>query len=371
LPRGAFQKTVEKYRGDRYSKGFSCWDQLVAMVYAQLGAASSLREIEAGFNQHRNHHYHLGTRPIRRTTLSDANQKRNPQIFADTAMALMQQAGGAVRKHRQEMLYLLDSTSIALRGRGSQWTKPTATRTPGLKLHLLYDSASQLPRRHSITHANINDIDEGRRLPIETGATYVFDKGYCDYNWWSSIDAAGARFVTRLKTNAAVKVLEGRPVSQPSILADEQVRFANRSCRGGHRNLYTGVLRRIEVKRPGDDTLVLVTNDLAAPAQEIASLYKDRWQIELFFKWIKQHLSVKRFVGESENAVRIQLLTALIAYLLVAILNRFEGGNRSLWMLLAELRAGLFQRAASELLAWKRRRRRHQELTQLQPELFR
>src|SRR5215212_6443893 len=115
LPRGAFHNTVEKHRGDRYSKGFSCWDQLVVMVYAQLSDAGSLRQIEAGFNQHRNHHYHLGTRSVRRTTLSDANQKRNPQIFADTALALMQQAGSAVRKHRDEMLYLLDSTSIALR----------------------------------------------------------------------------------------------------------------------------------------------------------------------------------------------------------------------------------------------------------------
>jgi len=341
------------------------------MVYAQLSDAGSLRQIEAGFNQHRNHHYHLGTRSVRRTTLSDANQKRNPQIFADTALALMQQAGSAVRKHRDEMLYLLDSTSIALRGRGSQWTKPTATRTPGLKLHLLYDSGSQLPCQHSITHANVNDVDEGRRLPIEPGATYVFDKGYCDYNWWSRMDGAGARFVTRLKSNAAVKVLASSPVSPPKILSDEQVQFANRSCRGGHRNLYTGVLRRIRVQRPGDDALVLVTNDLQAPAEEIASLYKDRWQIELFFKWIKQHLSVKRFVGESENAVRIQLLTALIAYLLVAILNRAEGTGRSLWMALAEIRAGLFSRPATELSVRRRRERHQSELSGVQPELFR
>jgi len=340
------------------------------MVYAQLSGASSLREIEAGFNQHRNHHYHLGTRAVRRTTLSDANQKRNPEIFADTALALIQQAGCAARKHRDQMLYLLDSTSIALRGRGSQWTKPTATRTPGLKLHLLYDSVSQLPRQHSITHANVNDVEEGRRMPIEPAATYVFDKGYCDYNWWSRIDAAGARFVTRLKTNAAVKVVHSTPLSQPGILVDEQVRFANRSCRGGHHNLYTGVLRRIRVERPGHDDLTLVTNDLAAPAGEIASLYKDRWQIELFFKWIKQHLSVKRFIGESENAVRIQLLTALIAYLLVAILNRADRAKPSLWMALAELRAGLFQRPSLELSMWRRRQRLQQQFHQVQPGLF-
>lgn len=342
------------------------------MVYAQLASVSSLRELEAGFNQHRNQHYHLNARPVRRTTLADANGKRNPEIFADTLRALMQLAGRRIKRERQEMLYLLDSTSIALRGRGSQWTRAGATRTPGLKVHVLYASGQQLPVRQSITAANVNDIDEGRTLPIEPGATYVFDKGYCDYGWWSRINASGARFVTRLKTNAAVQVVcrnELCAARERQILGDETVRFANRSNRGGHRNLYEGQLRRIEVARPNKDSLVLVTNDLITPAEHIAQLYRQRWEIELFFKWIKQHLAIKRFLGENENAVRIQLLTALIAYVLVAILND-TGKATSLWAALAELRTGLFHRPSQDLSWWRRKRQEQASQTALQPGLF-
>ena len=136
LPRGAFHNAVEKHRGDRHCKGFSCWDQLVAMVYAQLSGVGSLRELEAGFNQHRTQHYHLHTRAVRRTTLADANAKRNPEIFADVLRTLIEAAGRGMRAQKREMLYLLDSTSIALRGRGSEWTNGSATRTPGLKVHV-------------------------------------------------------------------------------------------------------------------------------------------------------------------------------------------------------------------------------------------
>ena len=372
LPRGAFQSAVDQHRGDRHCKGFSCWNQLVAMVYAQLAGVSSLRELEAGFNQHRNQHYHLNARPVRRTTLADANAKRNPEIFADTLRALMQLAGRRIKRDRQQMLYLLDSTSIALRGRGSQWTKAGATRTPGLKVHVLYASGQQLPVRQSITAANVNDIDEGRTLPIEPGATYVFDKAYCDYGWWSRINASGARFVTRLKTNAAVQVVRSNELcaeSDSQILADETFRFAHRSNRGGHRNPYEGELRRIAVGRADQDSLVLVTNDLITPAEEIAQLYRQRWEIELFFKWIKQHLSIKRFMGENENAVRIQLLTALIAYVLVALLN-VTGKAASLWAALAELRTGLFHRPTPDLSWWRQKRQEQARQTALQPGLF-
>ena len=341
------------------------------MVYAQLAGVSSLRELEAGFNQHRNQHYHLNAKPVRRTTLADANRKRSPEIFADTLRVLIQLAGRRIKQDRDQLLYLLDSTSIALRGRGSEWTKPSATRTPGLKVHVLYSSGQQLPVRQSITAANINDNEQGRTLPIEPGATYVFDKGYCDYNWWQHIDASGARFVTRLKANASVRVQATNtvPAAAPSILADNTVRFGNSSNRGGHRNLYRGELRRIEVARQGDTPLVLVTNDLHSPAAEIAQLYKERWQIELFFKWIKQHLSIKRFLGENENAIRIQLLTALIAYVLVAILNA-TAKSSSLWAALAELRTGLFHRPGQDISWWRRKREEQAARIALQPGLF-
>ena len=371
LPRAVFDRSVQTHQTDRYNKGFDSWDHLVAMLYGQLSGASSLRVLQEGFNQHRRHHYHLGTAQLRRSTLADANAKRNPQIFADTAQALMQVAGRRVRKERQQMLYLLDSTSIALRGRGFEWTAGSATRTPGLKLHLLVAGGAALPVHYCITPANVNDMDVGRKLALEAGATYVFDKGYCDYNWWSRIDAARARFVTRLKRNAALRTERQLPVDpcEAHILSDTLARFAHRHSRGGHRNLYTGVIRRIEVARAGEESLVLVTNDLEAPAAQIAQLYKDRWQIELFFKWIKQHLSVKRFLGRSANAVCIQLLTALIAYLLVLIYNATHG-KATLWMTLAELRGGLFHRPQTEESRWRRRRQQQAYIESVQPGLF-
>lgn len=371
LPRGVFQKAVDQHGGDRHTKGFGCWDQLVAMVYGQLSQASSLRELQAGFNQYRSHHYHLGTRQVKRSTLADANARRNPEVFAQTAQALMAQAGRMLRGDREQMLHLIDSTSIALRGRGSHWALAGATRTPGLKLHLVIDGACALPLSQTITAANVNDIDEARKLPIEPGVIYVFDKGYCDYNWWSRIDAQGARFVTRLKRNAAVRTLQPTAPVHGEILADEFIEFAHRSSRGGHRNEYTKALRRIRVQREGKQPLVLVTNDLHAPAQDIARHYKDRWQIELLFKWIKQHLRIKRFLGESENAVRIQLLTALIAYLLVLIADAITSRKDTLWMTVAELRAGLFHRPQTEESRWRRQRQRRAYIESVQPCLFR
>lgn len=373
LPRSLFNEAVQTHRGDRHCKGFTCWDQLVAMVYGQLAGVRSLRELEAGFNQHLNHHYHLHTRAVKRTTLGDANAKRNPEIFADTVRGLMQLAGRRLRHEREEMLYLLDSTTIALSGRGTEWTQRTRTRDRGLKVHVLYASKQQLPTHQSITAVNVNDIEEGRKLPIQPGATYVFDKGYCDYNWWHQIDSQGARFVTRLKSNARVLTLSTNSAPQlqgDSILSDSRVRFAKRMHRGGHRNLYTGDLRRIEVAREADSPLVLVTNDQHAPAAEIARLYKERWQIELFFKWVKQHLAIKSFLGRNENAIRIQLLTALIAYLLVALLKAAAAPGASMWSVLAQLRTGMFHRVDQELSYWRRRRQAQTELAALQPGLF-
>lgn len=342
------------------------------MVYAQLGGVGSLRELEAGFNQHRSQHYHLNSRAVHRTTLADANKKRNPQIFADTLQALIQLAGRSLKRDSQELLLLLDSTTIALRGRGSEWTRASATRTPGLKLHVLFSSGQQLPVNQTITAANVNDIDEGRKLQPIAGATYVFDKGYCDYGWWSRIEGGGACFVTRLKANAAWRLQATNaiaPEHAAHILSDTLVRFKHRSNRGGHRNAYDGVLRRIEVARDAHEPLVLVTNDINAPATHIAQLYRQRWEIELFFKWIKQHLRIRRFLGESENAIRVQILTALIAYVLVAILNA-QARHPDLWTALAQIRTGLFLRPAQEESWWRRRSQQQALQAAIQPGLF-
>jgi hypothetical protein len=376
LPRGTFDRLVQEQQADKHSKGFGCWDQLVAMVYGHLSSAGSLRQLESGFNSQSNHHYHLGTQPIRRSTLAEANGRRKAEVFEQTARQLMLQAGRHLRQESQQLLYLLDSTSITLKGPGfDTWTQNNSTRnTQGIKLHVLYAAHEQIPLQHSFSAANVNDIAEGVKLPIEADATYVFDKGYCDYNWWATIDAQGAHFVTRFKYNAALRVEKSQPIAaedSETILEDQIVRFAYRHQGGGRRNGYEKPLRRIVVARPDQERpLVLATNDLDAPASVIARYYKDRWQIELFFKWIKQHLNIKRFLGRSENAVRIQILTALISYLLLAIYKKAHGFTGSLWTLLGELRATLFQRPTLEAERYRKRRERHQAFTQLQPALF-
>jgi putative transposase len=242
-----------------------------------------------------------------------------------------------------------------------------------LKLHLLYDCTEQLPLQASMSAPNINDIDVGRELSLQPGALYVFDKGYCDYNWWARIDAQGARFVTRFKRNAALRTERIRKVPGQEaalILSDEIVRFANPCPGARRRNHYRQALRRIVVARPGhEQPLVLATNDLESPAARIAQYYKQRWHIELFFKWIKQHLKIKRFLGRSENAVRIQILCALITFLLLALYRQAHGLKQSLWQLLGELRSTLFQRPATEEAMARRRRQLQAELLRLQPQL--
>jgi putative transposase len=373
LPRGAFDRIVEKHKADRYVKRFGCKKLLVTMIYAHLSEARSLRQLEIGINQHANHHYHLGLDGVSRSTLAEANEKRNPVVFEELARVLIQAAGKTVRKQREEMLYLLDSTCIPLLGRGLQWAGQMATRIPGLRLHLLYASDQQLPVYFTITGENVPDVAEGRKLPIESGATYVFDKGYCDYGWWGRIDAAGARFVTRLKKKAAVEVTRTRPLESGSeVLSDCEIRFKHASNRGGHRNALAGAtLRRVEVMRPDGEVLTLITNDLDATAQKVAALYKERWQIELFFKWIKQNLRVKKFLGESENAIRIQLLTALISYLLIVLKKAADSTPATLRQIRDELRTGPFHRFREELSRY-RRTRQHRELqAAIQPGLFR
>lgn len=375
LPRGAFDRIVNSHQADKHSKGFGCWDQLIAMVYAQLSGASSLRVLETGFNSQGTHHYHLGTAAIRRSTLSDANVKRKAEVFAETAQLLMSQAKRSLRRECEELLYLLDSTSITLKGRGfDTWTSGNGTRnTQGIKLHILYAGNEDVPIHHSFTAPNINDIDEGVKLKIESGAVYVFDKGYCDYNWWHQINAQNALFVTRFKRNAALQVEFALPIpakDADAVLKDEIVRFANLHPRGGRKNHYQEALRRVTIARPGNAPLVLSTNDLDSPATVIAQRYKERWGVELFFKWIKQHLRIKNFLGRNENSVRIQILTALITYLLLALYRKAQNYTGSLWILLAEVRATLFQRPSIEAERYRRRTDAMAEFTARQGGLF-
>jgi putative transposase len=375
LPRNTFRGCVEQHQSDKYNKGFSTWDHMIGMMYAQLSGSRSLRELEVGYNSLATHHYHLDCGPIKRSTLSDANANRDASVFESFCESLMARAHGKLRRDVKDLLYLLDSSPICLLGRGYEWTQgQSMPHVPGLKLHLMYAPDAMLPCTAKVTRSNVNDIEYGRDIEIEPNAKYVFDKGYCDYNWWYRIDQVGAFFVTRLKRNAAVKVLEANSISgeiDSIILADEIIQFKNKRPGGGRINYYMKPLRRIVVHREDHERpIVLVTNQMDSPAEEIAELYKRRWAIELWFKWLKQNLKIKRFLGRSENAVKIQLLIALITYLLAYIYRQLSGSTRSLYLWIAELKSTLFQRSKLEYEALKRRRRNKANFRKHQTELL-
>ena len=363
LPRSSFDQMVQKRNADKYSKHFGHWDQLIAMLYAQLSGTTGMRPLVAAFNGHVAHHYHLGTQAISRNTLADANRNRGDTVFSEAASWLMAQVGSRQsRRECKDFMLLLDSTSITLKGREfERWTAENKTRnTQGIKLHVLMESLSKAPVWTSFSAANVNDVELARAVPLQPGALYVFDKGYCDYNWWHDIDAAGARFVTRFKRNAGIKIVHERPIPDAEasvVLSDRLVQFRSRYPGGSRKNLYNKPLRCITVVRPDKPTpLVLATNDMTATASEIAQNYKDRWAIELFFKWVKQHLKIKSFLGRSENAVRIQILTALISYLLIALYKQRHALTETLWECLCIVRATLFQRPQTNAAIHRRRR---------------
>jgi putative transposase len=376
LPRSTFDQLVRKHRADKYSKRFGHWDQLIAMLYAQLSGTTGLRPLQIGFNSHAAHHYHLATRPIKRSTLADANENRADTVFSETASWLMGQVSRHLRRDSKELMFLLDSTSITLKGQEfDRWTATDRTRnTQGIKLHVLMESLSQAPAWHRFSAANVNDVELVDQIPLERDGLYVFDKGYCDYNWWHRVDMAGARFVTRFKRNAGLKVVQELDIpfeQRAVILQDQLVQFKSKYPSAKRRNHYEKPLRCVTVVRPDKPTpLVLATNDLNSPAAEIAQRYKERWAIELFFKWIKQHLKIKKFLGRSENAVRIQILTALISYLLIALYKQRHGIKESLWNCLAKVRATLFQRGQTEASRYRRRREDAAKLAEIQPALF-
>jgi IS4 transposase len=376
ISQGSFKQMANKHQSDKHNKGFTSWHHLVAMVYAQVSASTSLRTLVTSFNQASTHHYHLGTNTLHRSTLSDANRLRESAVFADAARSLMAQASGKCRREGQQLLYLLDSTSITLKGLGfNDWTAHNSTRhTQGIKCHVLYEANQAVPHRCDISAANVNDVTAVLDIPLQSGARYVFDKGYCDYRWWHQLNQQGAVFVTRFKRNAALTVIESRAIpkeAQQTVLADDVVMLSNKHPRGGRKNPYTTSLRRITVTRPDHATpLVLATNDLHSPASQIALDYKGRWQIELYFKWMKQHLKIKRFLGRSESAVRTQILTALISYLLLRLYQQCHGATLSLWQLLSMVRGHLFQRVQTEYEVRKRREQQAAKYTQLQFGLF-
>jgi putative transposase len=317
IDRRWFQSVVDRHAADAYDKSFKSWDHLVTLVFAQWSHVDSLRGLETAFNANAQAHYHLGVEELARSTLADANARRPPQVFAETFAMLAASADRVTRREGSAMVRLIDSSPVPL-GTLCQWAGWNG-RIRGMKLHVVYDPQADVPRCVEITPANVNDVEVGQGTPIEAGTTYVFDKGYCHFGWWRKINDGGAFFVTRAKTNTRLRAVSWRSRSpivgdHCTIIDDAEVMHTSK----GNARLAIP-LRRIRIKRDKGGMITLISNDLARPAVAIAALYKRRWQIELLFRWIKQHLRIRKFLGRNENAIRLQIIAAMIAYLLQRI----------------------------------------------------
>jgi hypothetical protein len=327
VPWDAFDAAVEQHATRVHPRGFSDKSHLVAMLYAQFAGASSLREIEAGLQSHATRLYHLGARPPRRSSLADANRDRPVAVFSDLLAATIRCAHRGLRRAMDGAVYLIDSTSLTLTAR-SEWAR-FSDEVCAVKTHVIYDDAADCPIYAVVSTANVNDITAAKAMPIVNRATYVYDLGYYDYGWWAALVAAECRIVTRLKSNTKLTVTRTLPVAATGpILSDCIGKLPARQA-ASRRNPLQVEVREVRVRIETGKVLRILTNDLEASAQAIADLYKRRWGIELFFRWIKQTLKITRFLGTSDNAVRIQVAVALIAFLLLRMAQKLQTAVRS------------------------------------------
>jgi transposase len=329
LPWSVVDRLVDRYQANKKVRRLTTQNQLVAMLYAQLAGAESLRAIEAGLSSHAARLYHLGGREVSRSTLSDANSRRPCAVFVDLLAALMGRGERSVQRQLADAVYLIDATGFRLSSLSADWARFSAG-VCGAKLHVVYNPDSARPSFAKVTPANVNDITTAKAMPIQPGATYVFDLGYYDYGWWADLDAAGCRIITRLKVNTPLAVCAENPVADGgSILSDRIGHLPARQARS-RKNPFQDPVREVRVRTVTGKVLRIVTNDLDAPAEEIAELYKQRWQIELFFRWVKHTLKIRHFLGTSENAVRIQIAVALIVFLLLRMAHAAQTAVTSL-----------------------------------------
>jgi hypothetical protein len=318
VPWRRLDELTTAHEGALDERGFTTKAHLIAMLYAQLCGATGLREIEAGLHSHVGQLYHLGAREAPYSTLRDANRTRPVAVFAGLFEALAARLHRGYRRRVCGAVRLIDATSFRLSGLSDRWARFSES-VCGAKLHIIYDPDADCPIYASVTAENVNDITAAKAMPIDPGATYVVDLGYYDFGWWAKLDDAQCRLVTRLKTNTRFEVVEDKPVPATSHVLSDRTGYLPKRMAASRRNPMSRLVREVQVRSDTGKVLRLFTNDLAASAQEIADLYKRRWEIELFFRWIKQTLKIRHFFGTSENAVRIQIITALIAFVLLRL----------------------------------------------------
>jgi IS4 transposase len=349
VPWHRFEALVDEHDADARVRRLSTKGQFLALLYGQLSGASSLREIVTGLSSHAARLYHLGAERVRRSTFSDANAKRPVEVFAELLEIMMRQAHRGLRRKLAETTYLIDATSVRLNEHSATWARFSA-RVCGAKVHVIYDADADRPIYAAVSSANVNDITVAHQMPIEPGATYVFDLGYYDYLWWAALDAAGCRIVTRFKSNTLLDVVKELPVTKGTNILSDRIGFLPARQAKSRRNPMQDAVREIRVTTDTGKVLRILSNDLDASAEEIANLYRRRWAIELFFRWVKQTLKITRFVGVSENAVRIQIAVALIAFLLLRLAQAAQTAIQSPTVFSRLIRVNLMHRRSFDNL---------------------
>lgn len=336
-----FDAVVGQHAGDYYTKKYSSWNELVVLMFAQATGKDSLREVETGLNTHEGAWYHLGIKSVKRSTLSEAHQKRSYKIYESTFYDLLSHCLEITPKRRfkfRNPLYALDSTMIELCLNLFPWAKYRTTKG-ALKMHTLFNVRTGIPEFIRVTDGKRADVTEARERfnVLEPESILVFDRGYTDYKWWYKLTEQKVWFVTRPRKNQTVFVSgQHERGSDPHCLADEKIQIGEYD----NRYDYPDALRRVTWKdEESGDIYQYITNNFKLSAEQIALIYKNRWQIELFFKWIKQNLKIKSFLGTSKNAVLSQIWTAMIFFLLMCYIKfqtRFKGSLLELTRMVRE-----------------------------------
>jgi len=347
LPAHEFRQCVARYKGDYKLKSFSCWDQFLCMAFAQLTYRESLRDIEACLRANQTKLYHMGIRGrVSRNTLANANSVRDWRIYADFAHLLIRQARALYRDDEfslalQQTVYALDSTTIDLCLALFPWAY-FRKRKGAVKLHTLLDLRGNIPTVIIITHGLIHEVNILDQLTFEAGAFYLMDRGYLDFPRLHRLHLASAFFVTRARKRFDCQRLYSAPVDRTTgVMCDQIVTLSNPVPRAG----YPDKLRRIRYFDPQQERrLIFLTNNFTLPPLIVAQLYRSRWQVELFFKWIKQHLRIRKFYGTSENALKTQIWVAISVYVLVAIVKKQLKLEGSLYRILQILSVSLFEK---------------------------
>ena len=329
-----FLRIVKKYDGNKYVKHFTCWNQLLTLMFGQLCNRESLRDLIVALNAHQEKCYHLGVgKHVTRSNLAKANENRDYRIFEDFAFYMISEA----RKKRindifklNGNVYAFDSTTIDLCLKLFPWAN-FRTHKGGVKIHTLYDVETQVPAFIHITEAKINDVKAMDVIPYESGSFYVFDRAYNDYHRLYKIHMMDSFFVVRAKTNIKARALKWKRRLPKNILSDCEIELTGFYTQKS----YPETIRLVRFWDEEDEReFIYLTNAKHIQALQVAELYKNRWQVELFFKWLKQHLKIKKFWGTSENAVKIQVYSAIIAYCLVAIMQHDMKLDRSTYEVL-------------------------------------